>query len=133
MKAIKFKKKSPTGDTEHIFVTLNPDINGNTGYRIDVLALTKQPELYKHDYILRIFKGYAVILQSTFWSESTLREILGAIDIIKNQTSILNKLPLTIGPQDQGPILVCSAFDIKNPNPSPQIPHPKQINLSQSI
>ena len=86
MKAIKFKKKSSTGDTEHIFVTPNPDISGNTGYRIDVLTLTKQPELYKHDYILRIFKGHAVILQSTIWSESTLREILGAIDIIKNQT-----------------------------------------------
>lgn len=86
METIKFKKKSSTGDTEHIFVTPNPDINGNTGYRIDILTLTKQPELYKHDYILRIFKGHAVILQSTFWSESTLREILGAIDIIKNQT-----------------------------------------------
>ena len=86
METIKFKKKSPTGDTEHIFVTLNPDINGNTGYRIDVLTLTKHPELYKHDYILRISKGHAVILQSTFWSESTLRQILGAIDIIKNQT-----------------------------------------------
>ena len=86
METIKFKKKSPTGDTEHIFVTPNPDISGNTGYRIDVLTLTKHPELYKHDYILRIFKGYAVILQSAFWSESTLRQILGAIDIIKNQT-----------------------------------------------
>ena len=86
METIKFKKKSPTGDTEHIFVTPNQDINGNIGYRIDVLILTKHPELYKHDYILRIFKGHAVILQSTFWSESTLRQILGAIDIIKNQT-----------------------------------------------
>lgn len=26
METIKFKKKSSTGDTEHIFVTLNPDI-----------------------------------------------------------------------------------------------------------
>lgn len=86
MKTIKFKKKSSIGDTEHIFVTQNSDINGNTGYMVEILTLTKQPELYKHDYILRIFKGYAVILQSTFWSESTLREILGAIiDIIKNQ------------------------------------------------
>lgn len=86
MGTIKFKKKSSTGDTEHIFVTQNPDISGNTGYMVEILTLTKHPELYKHDYILRIFKGYAVILQSTFWSESTLREILGAIDIIKNQT-----------------------------------------------
>ena len=86
MGTIKFKKKSSTGDTEHIFVTTNPDINGNIGYMVEILTLTKHPERYKHDYILRIFKGYAVILQLTFWSESTLREILGAIDIIKNQT-----------------------------------------------
>ena len=83
MGIIKFKKKSSTGDTEHIFVTPNSDINGNTGYMVEILTLTKHPERYKHDYILRIFKGYAVILQYTFWSESTLKEILGAIDIIK--------------------------------------------------
>ena len=45
--------------------------------------MKKHPEKYKHDYILRLFRGYAVIVQITFWSESTLREILGAIDKIK--------------------------------------------------
>lgn len=83
MKTIKFKKKSSVGDTAHIFVTQNRDISGTTGYIVEILTLTKHPELYKHDHILRLFKGHAVILQSTFWNESTLREILGAIDIIK--------------------------------------------------
>lgn len=41
--------------------------------------------MYKYDYILRIFKGHAVTVQVTGWRESTFREILEAIDIIKNQ------------------------------------------------
>lgn len=85
MKTVKFKKKSSVGDTEHIYVTPTHDISGNTGYGVEILTLTKHPELYKHDYILRIFKGHAVIVQVTGWRESTLREILEAIDIIKNQ------------------------------------------------
>ena len=82
-KAIKFKKKSSVGDTEHIFVTPMCDEGGNVGYVFEILTLTKHPEKYKQDYILRLFRGYAVIVQITFWSESTLREILGAIDEIK--------------------------------------------------
>ena len=80
MKTVKFKKKSSVGDTEHIFVTKK-----NEGYMVEILTLTKHPEMYRYDYILRIFKGHAVIVQVTGWRESTLREILGAIDIIKNQ------------------------------------------------
>ena len=79
MKTVKFKKKSSVGDTEHIFVTQKQE-----GYVVEILTLTKHPEMYKHDYILRIFKGHAVIVQVTGWRESTLREILEAIDIIKN-------------------------------------------------
>ena len=82
-KSIKFKKKSSVGDTEHIFVTPIYDEGENTGYVFEILTLTKHPEKYKHDYILRLFRGYAVIVQITFWSESTLREILEAIDKIK--------------------------------------------------
>ena len=82
-KVIKFKKKSSVGDTEHIFVTPMCNEGGNTGYEVDILILTKHPEKYKHYYVLRLFRGYAVIVQITFWSESTLREILGAIDEIK--------------------------------------------------
>ena len=85
MKTIKFKNKSSVGDTEHIFVTQNRDISGNMGYMVEILTLTKHPEMYKHDHILRIFKGHAVILQSTFWSESTLRIVLVAINVMKNQ------------------------------------------------
>ena len=85
MKTVKFKKKSSVGDTEHIFVTQRPDKSGNTGYMVEILTLTKHPEMYKYDYILRIFKGHAVIVQITGWRESTLREILEAIDVIKNQ------------------------------------------------
>ena len=85
MKTIKFKNKSSVGDTEHIFVTQNRDISGNMGYMVEILTLTKHPERYKHDHILRIFKGYAVILQSAFWSESTLRLVLVAINAMKNQ------------------------------------------------
>ena len=81
--AIKFKKKSSAGDTEHIYVNPTYDEGGNVGYLIEILILTKHPEMYKHDFVIRLFKGYAVILQSTNWSESTLREILGAIDEIK--------------------------------------------------
>ena len=77
------KKKSSVGDTEHIFVTPMYDEGGNVGYVFEILTLTKHPEKYKHDYVLRLFRGYAVIVQITFWSESTLREILGAIDEIK--------------------------------------------------
>ena len=80
MKTIKFKKKSSVGDTEHIFVTQKHE-----GYLVEILTLTKHPEMYKYDYILRIFKGHAVTVQVTGWRESTLREILEAIDIIKNQ------------------------------------------------
>ena len=80
-KVIKLKKKSSLGDTVHIFVT--PMYDGNAGYVFEILILTKHPEKYKHDYILRLFRGYAVIVQITFWSESTLREIIGAIDEIK--------------------------------------------------
>ena len=83
MKAIKFKKKTSVGDTEHIFVNPGYDVGGNIGYRVEILTLTKHPETYKYDCLLRIFRGYAVIAQAAFWSESTLREILGAIDIIK--------------------------------------------------
>ena len=82
-KAIKFKKKSSVGDTEHIYVTPIYDEGKNTGYVIEILTLTKHPEKYKHDYVLRLSRGYAVIVQITFWSESTLREIIGAIDEIK--------------------------------------------------
>ena len=82
-KSIKFKKKSSAGDTEHIFVTPIYDEGGNVGYAVDILTLTKYPEKYKHDYVLRLFRGYAVIVQITFWSESTLRGILWAIDKIK--------------------------------------------------
>ena len=39
--------------------------------------------MYKHDFVVRLFKSYAVTFQVTGWSESTLREILGAIDEIK--------------------------------------------------
>ena len=80
MKTVKFKKKSSVGDTEHIFVTKK-----NEGYMVEILTLTKHPEMYRYDYILRIFKGHAVTVQITGWRESTLREILEAIDIIKNQ------------------------------------------------
>ena len=83
MKVIKFKKKSSIGDTEHIFVKPIYDEGENVGYLIEILTLTKHPEMYKYDGFLRLFRGYAVIVQTTFWSESTLREILGAIDIIK--------------------------------------------------
>ena len=85
MKAIKFKKKSSEGDTEHIFVSPICEIGGNIGYLVEILTLTKHPGKYKYDGFLRLFKGYAVIVQTTFWSESTLREILGAIDIIKKE------------------------------------------------
>ena len=77
------KKKSSAGDTEHIYVTPGYDKGGDMGYVVEILTLTKHPEKYKHDYVLRLFRGYAVIVQITFWSESTLREILGAIDEIK--------------------------------------------------
>ena len=85
MKTIKFKKKSSEGDIEHIFVTQIIDKNGNIGYTIDILTLTKHPEMYKYDYFLRLFKGYVVIHQVTFWRESTLREIIGAINIMNNK------------------------------------------------
>lgn len=83
MKTIKFKKKSSIGDTEHIFV--NPIYNEgeNVGYLIEILTLTKHTEMYKQDCVLRLFRGYAVMAQATFWNESTLREILGAIELIK--------------------------------------------------
>ena len=84
MKSIKFKKKSSVGDTEHIYVTPGYDKGGDMGYVVEILTLTKHPEMYKHDFVVRLFKGYAVIVQVTgCWSESTLREILGAIDKIK--------------------------------------------------
>lgn len=83
MNAIKFKKKTTIGDTEHIFVTPFYDIGGNIGYRVEILTLTKHPETYKYDCLLRTFRGYSVIAQATDWRESTLLEILGAIDIIK--------------------------------------------------
>ena len=85
MKSIKFKKKSSVGDTEHIYVTSNHDISGDTGCAVEILTLTKHPEMYKHDFVVRLFKGYAVIYQITFWNESTLRGILGAIDTIKEE------------------------------------------------
>ena len=84
MKSIKFKKKSSVGDTEHIYVTPGYDKGGDMGYVVEILTLTKHPEMYKHDFVVRLFKGYAVIVQGTgCWSESTWREILGAIDKIK--------------------------------------------------
>ena len=83
MGAIKFKKKTSAGDTEHIFVTPISDKSGNVGYVVEVFILTKHPEMYKYDYVLRLFKGCAVTFQATFWAESTLREIIGAIDEIK--------------------------------------------------
>ena len=83
MKSIKLKKKSSVGDTSHIFVTPIYDEGGNTGYAVEVLTLTKHPEKYKYDFLIRLFKGHAVIVQATFWRESTLRGILEAIDTIK--------------------------------------------------
>lgn len=83
MNTMKFKKKTTIGDTEHIFVTPFYDREGNIGYRVDIITLTKSPELYKYDYLLRSFMGYSVIVHETDWRESTLREILGAIDIMK--------------------------------------------------
>ena len=83
MQAIKFKKKTSVGDTEHIFVNPIYDEGENVGYLIKILTLTKHPEMYMQNCVLRLFRGYAVIAQAAFWSESTLREILGAIDIIK--------------------------------------------------
>ena len=83
MNALKFKKKTTVGDTEHIFVTPFYDIGGNIGYKVDIITLTKYPEIYKYDYVLRSFMGYSTIIQTTFWRESVLREILGAIDILK--------------------------------------------------
>ena len=83
MNAIKFKKKTTIGDTEHIFVTPFYDIGGNIGYKVDIITLTKYPEIYKYDYVLRSFMRYSTIIQTTFWRESVLREILGAIDILK--------------------------------------------------
>lgn len=85
MGAIKFKKKTSVGDTEHIFVTTNHNISGNTGCVVEILTLTKHPEMYKHDYTIRFFKGRAVIYQITFWDESTLREILWAINKRKKE------------------------------------------------
>lgn len=85
MKAIKFKKKSSAGDTEHIFITPIYDEGRNPGYMVEILTLTKYPGLYKYDSFLRLFRGYTVIVQVTYWNESTLREILGAIDIIKKE------------------------------------------------
>lgn len=83
MESIKFKKKTTIGDTEHIFVTPFYDIGGNIGYKVDIITLTKYPEIYKYDYLLRSFMGYSTIIQTTLWRESVLREILGAIDILK--------------------------------------------------
>ena len=83
MGTIKFKKKTTAGDTEHIFVTPFYGIGGNTGYRVEILTLTKHPETYKYDCMLRTFRGYSAIAQATDWRESTLLEILAAIDIIK--------------------------------------------------
>ena len=83
MESIKFKKKSSLGDTEHIYVTPGYDKGGDMGYVVEILTLTKHPEMYKHDFVVRLFKGYAVTFQVTGWSESTLREIIGAIDEIK--------------------------------------------------
>lgn len=83
MKTIKFKKKTTIGDTEHIFVTPFYDREGNIGYRVEILTLTKHPETYKYDCLLRTFRCYSVIVQATDWRESTLLEILGAIDILK--------------------------------------------------
>lgn len=83
MKSIKFKNKSSAGDTEHIYVTPIYDEGGNMGYVVEILILTKHPEMYKHDFVVRLFKGYAVTFQVTGWSESTLRGILGVIDTIK--------------------------------------------------
>ena len=83
MKSIKIKKKSSVGDTEHIFVTPVYDEDGDMGYVVEVLILTKHPEMYNHNFVVRLFKGCAVTFQQTRWSESTLRGILGAIDTIK--------------------------------------------------
>lgn len=91
MKTIKFKKKSSVGDTEHIFVTPIYDEGGNMGYAVEILTLTKHPEMYKHDYILRLFRGYAAIAQSNICSESTLREILAAIDEIKKSRKAIEE------------------------------------------
>ena len=49
-KAIKFKKKSSVGDTEHIFVTPMYDEGGNVGYVFEILTLTKHPEKYKQKF-----------------------------------------------------------------------------------
>ena len=84
MRSIKFKKKTSAGDTEHIYVTPVYDEDGDMGYVVEVFILTKHPEMYKHDFVIRLFKSYAVTFQETGWSESTLRGILGAIDTIKN-------------------------------------------------
>lgn len=83
MGAIKFKKKTSAGDTEHIFVIPIYDESGNMGYAVEILILTKHPEMYKYDSVIRLFQGCAVTFQATFWNESTLREILGAINKIK--------------------------------------------------
>ena len=83
MRSIKFKKKTSAGDTEHIYVTPVCDEGGEMEYVVEVLILTKHPEMYKYDFVIRLFKGYAVTVQETGWSESTLRGILGAIDTIK--------------------------------------------------
>ena len=86
-KAIKFKKKSSAGDTAHIFVTPIHDKSGTQGYEVVILTLTKHPEIYKHDYILRLFKGYAITVQITRWAESTLRGIVEAINTIKKDSN----------------------------------------------
>ena len=83
MRSIKFKKKTSAGDTEHIYVTPVYDEDGDMGYVVEVLILTKHPEMYNHNFVVRLFKGCAVTFQQTSWSESTLRGILGAIDTIK--------------------------------------------------
>ena len=83
MKSIMIKKKSSVGDTEHIYVTPYYDKGGDMGYMVEILILTKHPEMYKHDFVVRLFKGYAVTFQVNGWSESTLRGILGVIDTIK--------------------------------------------------
>ena len=38
MRAIKFKKKTSAGDTEHIFVTPIFDVSRNTGYAVEILS-----------------------------------------------------------------------------------------------
>ena len=87
MKSIKIKKKSSVGDTEHIYVTPGYDKGGDMGYVVEILTLTKHPEMYKYDYILRLFKGYAVTVQITRWGESTLRGIVEAINTIKKYSN----------------------------------------------